>query len=204
MNSEQEPSCRHCSDTGRRPETEPMYAGWSYCLCQAGARLLRRDGFERPSERDDHRQDTAHLTHQELVEAFHRKFNLPVGDIPCIPQEKRIKLRLRLIAEEFFELLGACLIAPTLDDVENRVMRLIDRHDTLVALPEAIDALADLEYVIHGTAVECGVDMAPVFAEVHRANMAKEGGAQRGDGKILKPEGWSPPDIVRCLREQGW
>jgi hypothetical protein len=24
------------------------------------------------------------------------------------------------------------------------------------------------------------------------------------DGKLLKPEGWSPPDISNLLKEQGW
>jgi predicted HAD superfamily Cof-like phosphohydrolase len=36
-----------------------------------------------------------------------------------------------------------------------------------------------------------------VWKEVHRSNMAKlEGGVRkREDGKILKPEGWTPPDV---------
>ncbi len=35
--------------------------------------------------------------------------------------------------------------------------------------------------------------------EVHRSNMAKVGGPIRGDGKRLKPEGWTPPDVAGVL-----
>lgn len=49
-----------------------------------------------------------------------------------------------------------------------------------------------------------GIDLGPVFEEVHRANMAKVGGPTRADGKILKPEGWTPPDVAGVLRRQGW
>jgi predicted HAD superfamily Cof-like phosphohydrolase len=59
--------------------------------------------------------------------------------------------------------------------------------------------MCDVIYVICGTAVEFGIDLAPFFAEVHRTNMAKEGGATRADGKILKPEGWQPPRIAEML-----
>lgn len=52
----------------------------------------------------------------------------------------------------------------------------------------------------------CGVDAMPVFAEVHLANMRKLGPdglpIKREDGKVLKPEGWTPPDIQRVLDEQ--
>jgi predicted HAD superfamily Cof-like phosphohydrolase len=52
----------------------------------------------------------------------------------------------------------------------------------------------------------CGVDTMHVFAEVHLANMRKLGPdglpIKRDDGKVMKPEGWQPPDIQRVLDEQ--
>jgi predicted HAD superfamily Cof-like phosphohydrolase len=68
---------------------------------------------------------------------------------------------------------------------------------------EMIDALADILVVTYGTAVELGVDLEPIFAEVHRSNMSKDGGRDAG-GKILKGPSYSPPDLRRVLREQGW
>lgn len=70
--------------------------------------------------------------------------------------------------------------------------------------PEAIDALADMLYVIIGTFQSFGVDAQTVFNEVHRANMLKLIGPKREDGKQLKPEGWTPPDIAGILRAAGW
>ena len=68
-------------------------------------------------------------------------------------------------------------------------------------LPKLIDALGDLAYVIEGTAACCGVDMRPIAAEIHRANMEK---TWNGEGKPTKGPGWVEPNIVGELREQGW
>lgn len=96
---------------------------------------------------------------------------------------------------------------------------------------EMADGLADLVYVTVFTALLHGVDLRPVWAEVQRANMSKFptcdscdgdgkgpisdakgaclncGGlgreALRNDaGKIIKPNGWQPPDIREILRLQ--
>lgn len=52
----------------------------------------------------------------------------------------------------------------------------------------------------------CNVDTLHVFCEVHLANMRKLGPdglpIKREDGKVMKPEGWKPPDIQRVLDEQ--
>lgn len=71
-------------------------------------------------------------------------------------------------------------------------------------LPKAMDAVADLVYVALGAAVTFGVHLGPIWTEVQRTNMAKEGGAVREDGKILKPPGWQPPDVVGILKAEGW
>jgi predicted HAD superfamily Cof-like phosphohydrolase len=44
-----------------------------------------------------------------------------------------------------------------------------------------------------------------VFEEVHRSNMAKlvDGKPlKRADGKVIKPEGWTPPDIEGVIKKQ--
>ena len=70
-------------------------------------------------------------------------------------------------------------------------------------LVEIADALADLLVVVYGAAVELGIDLEPVFAEVHDSNMSKNGGKDAG-GKILKGAGFRPPDIRGTLRAQGY
>jgi predicted HAD superfamily Cof-like phosphohydrolase len=70
-----------------------------------------------------------------------------------------------------------------------------------VDLPDFVDALGDIDYVIEGTRSVFGVDGAPIAAEIHRANMSKE---PNGWGKPAKPANWTPPDIEWELRRQGW
>ena len=62
--------------------------------------------------------------------------------------------------------------------------------------------MADLLYVTYGTAVSYGIDMEPVFQEVHRSNLSKVGGYKRADGKWVKPPTYSPADIVSILEAQ--
>ena len=120
---------------------------------------------------------------QSDVSEFHAKFNLPVSTIPADIEPERANLRLQLHEEE-------------MDEVKEAVL-----NGDIV---EVADGIAYLIYVLLGTAVEFGIDMNPIWDEVQRTNMAKEGGGVRGDGKILKPEGWEPPRIKEILQSQGW
>lgn len=118
---------------------------------------------------------------QDMVAEFHRKFDIPVGDRPSIPSEATRQLRVRLIHEEFAEL-----------------------QEAMVAqdLPAVAKELADLLYVVYGTAVSYGLDMDPVFREVHRSNLSKVGGYKREDGKWVKPPTYSPADVKPLLARQ--
>jgi predicted HAD superfamily Cof-like phosphohydrolase len=62
--------------------------------------------------------------------------------------------------------------------------------------------MADLLYVTYGTAVSYGIDLEPVFQEVHRSNLSKIGGYKRADGKWVKPPTYSPADIESILEVQ--
>lgn len=131
------------------------------------------------------------------VAAFHRATDTPIAEVPSIPSDERVKLRLDLISEEFFELLDSLGWAQYGADF----MPDPNGHRNIVA---TADALADLVYVIIGTALEFGIPLDEVWAEVQRANLAKIGADgkvhKRADGKVLKPEGWMPPDIAGVLQ----
>ena len=105
----------------------------------------------------------------------------PAQSVPAQISAKDRLRRARLIVSEAAEFLEA---ADTGDFVE------------------MVDALADILVVAYGAAIEMGVDLEPVFAEVHRANMSKDSGKDPG-GKILKSPGLTPPDILGVLRRQG-
>jgi predicted HAD superfamily Cof-like phosphohydrolase len=122
-----------------------------------------------------------------------------------LPNE-RIRLRAKLIAEEFFETMRAMFgrVGAGLEAAEDIVMTGIKLNATCVDMIELADGMADLDYVVEGARIEFGIDGSPIAREVHRSNMAKIGGAVRADGKKLKPAGWTPPDVAGCLRNQGW
>jgi predicted HAD superfamily Cof-like phosphohydrolase len=122
---------------------------------------------------------------QQDVADFHYKTHTPVGVYPKIPSEKIKELRKELIGEEAKEVLEA---------IEN---------DDLVKIA---DGLVDLVYVIVGTAIAYGIDLTPVWAVVHRANMEKvREGIKSESGKVLKPDGWKSPEseIKQILISQG-
>ena len=121
--------------------------------------------------------------HQKNVQDFHEKYGATVADSPVMLSDKAKFLRVRLILSEAAEFADA---AGGSDMVE------------------MCDAIADLLYVTYGTAVEMGVDIEPIFAEVQRSNMTKDGGGKDGGGKVLKGPNFSEPDVEGELRKQGW
>ena len=63
------------------------------------------------------------------------------------------------------------------------------------------DALADLLYVVHGTALVHGIPLDEVFAEVHRSNLTKPvpGEPLEAGAKAPKPPGYRRPDVAGVL-----
>ena len=119
---------------------------------------------------------------QKMVLEFHKEFDIHIAATPSVPDDKTKTLRVRLIQEEFDELKEA-----------------FEKND----LPHIAKELADLLYVVYGTAISYGIDMEPVFQEVQRSNMSKVGGYKRKDGKWVKPATYSPANIEPILALQG-
>lgn len=76
---------------------------------------------------------------------------------------------------------------------------------------EQFDALEDIKYYIDDCLAKHGVDGDALFDVVHAANMAKLVDGQvlldtdrtsPRFGKVLKPEGWTAPDIESEIRRQ--
>jgi len=118
---------------------------------------------------------------QKMVQEFHEQFDIHISATPSAPNTTTQTLRFRLIQEEFEELQEA-----------------MQEKD----LPAIAKELADLLYVVYGTAVSLGIDMEPVFKEVHRSNMSKVGGYKREDGKWIKPSTYSPASLDKILEAQ--
>jgi predicted HAD superfamily Cof-like phosphohydrolase len=146
------------------------------------------------------------MTIRSQVQAFHAAIGQTDPTTPQVPSADRVRLRARLITEEYFETMRAlfgdaygALMMP-----EYEITKAIDTVRPEVDLVEFADGCADLAYVVEGSMLEFGINSEPIAAEVHRTNMAKVGGGKRADGKVVKPDGWQPPRVDIELLKQGW
>lgn len=148
------------------------------------------------------------------VHEFMKTFGQPVRYVPTsnVSDAERL-LRVRLVVEEAMEFAAAMGVKVTgiADDLHGHNVHSVqvELNGDPLDVVEAADALCDLRYVGDGSAWTMGIPLEDVFVEVHRSNMAKvnpETGKPdvTDDGKVLKPEGWQPPDIRIVLQEAGW
>ena len=115
---------------------------------------------------------------------FNQAFEIPLLETPGLGSDELIELRIKLLEEEVQEYAEAA------------------RTGDLV---EVLDALADIGYILAGTIINHGMQgiYDDAFNEVHRSNMAKlvDGKViRREDGKVLKPDGWQPPQLAQFLQ----
>ena len=123
----------------------------------------------------------------DMVRQFHEVFGHPVAGVPGLIPDERAWLRYDLIAEELSELFDAILAGD------------------MVAIA---DALGDLEYVVHGAAIEWGIPLEDVVREVHRSNLTKLGAdgkpIYKDSGKVAKGPNFEEPDLEGVLINAGW
>ena len=105
--------------------------------------------------------------------------------VESLPEGNPRSLRISMLVEEFQEYLAA------------------EKDDDRV---EVADALGDIKVILQGTGLAYGFDMDAIDSEIHASNMSKmvDGKVvKRADGKVMKPEGYFPPnlsDILGCDR----
>lgn len=108
------------------------------------------------------------------------KFMVACDQTVCEINGPQFGLYKKLIAEEFQEL----------QDAKNQ--------------EEQLDALVDILVVTIGAINSMGADGEGAWNEVMRTNFAKIDEAtgkvrKREDGKVLKPDGWHPPNLLPFL-----
>jgi len=112
-------------------------------------------------------------------ETFMRACDQTVGEINA----RQFTLYLKLITEEYFEL-----------------------QESKTQLDQ-LDALIDILVVTIGAIHSMGADAEGAWREVMRSNLSKidsNSGKvnKREDGKVLKPDGWIPPDLKPYLERK--
>lgn len=129
-----------------------------------------------------------------VVRDFHAAFGGPMPvNPPLRPDPDLIRLRMRLLREEFEETMAE-LHALIYENDPERVVSL---------MRNLLKELSDLRYVTEGCAVALGLPIDAAFREVHRSNMSKLGAdglpIVREDGKVLKGPGYSPADMAQFV-----
>ncbi|WP_420628142.1 hypothetical protein [Candidatus Leptofilum sp.] len=134
------------------------------------------------------------LTNAQKIVEFHNAVGAPVPEKPRVPPLDILKLRQKLLQEEFDEASEAL----------ERLTAVLQSNNPAqpTDVTDWVHELADLLYVTYGAILACGINPDPIFAEVHRANLSKAGGPRRADGKILKPPGWQPADVHGVIENQ--
>lgn len=130
------------------------------------------------------------------VELFHKKFGINYEGKPRILEPETLLFRLKFMREEMQEFEDAMIAG------QNEIARPHPDHAEITYfLDKALDGLVDMSYVVYGTAHLAGLDMREGHRRVHEANMRKvraedhpRTGESRFKLKIVKPEGWQPPD----------
>jgi predicted HAD superfamily Cof-like phosphohydrolase len=119
------------------------------------------------------------MKRKEITE-FNEAFGYPAPIKPTTSANH--SLRAKLIIEELEEYRDAC------------------KSKNIV---EIADAIGDMLYLVLGAAVEHGIEIEPVFNEIHLSNMSKLGEdgkpIYREDGKVLKGSNYFKPNISKTL-----
>ena len=123
----------------------------------------------------------------DMVKEFHNKFGIKQAALNDVLTQD---LRLNLIREE-------------LNEVEDELCP-YDESTGTITFPDIVKSrlakeLADLLYVVYGTAVTFDIPIDKVFHLVHKSNMSKLGSdgkpVYRKDGKVTKGSNYQPPDL---------
>ena len=142
-------------------------------------------------------------TNFELVKEFHKAFNkVPDPEVPTEQSDKIRMLRHKLIEEEFNEVTQELQMG-IWDDFEYVDVKNHPKYDKGFNINKLAKELADLLYVILGTAAAYGIPIDDVYRKVHENNMSKlqpDGTVKyREDGKVLKPDNYVPLDVSKLL-----
>jgi len=94
------------------------------------------------------------------------------------------------------------LYVTLIEEEANELADAITAHDQV----ETVDALIDILVVTIGALHSMGADAEGAWKEVMKTNFAKidrDTGKvrKREDGKVLKPQGWTPPDLKPYIRK---
>jgi len=161
---------------------------------------------------------TPHARTSDQIRAFHKMFDIPIakGSVESMSPEDMYR-RLHMLIEEVLELVFHCgfdlYVQP--DENENNGHRAVLEHipESKQNRVEMLDALGDVNVLIHGFAIELGDNLDDATTEIHASNLTKMGedglpivngvnvleDSQYPVGKILKGPNYVKPNLKQML-----
>lgn len=125
---------------------------------------------------------------QELVREWNQRVGHPAPEHPAVPSDREAMLCMNLLIEEGVQ------------EFANAVRK--------GDLTEIADSLGDQLWIVLRTAVVCGIDIEPVFAEIANSNYSKfdiDGNPVPHptiEGKIGKSDLYEEPDLKPIILKQ--
>ena len=124
------------------------------------------------------------MSNFEKVGKFMKTFGQEVNNKAEFPEEKIVKLRYDLIAEE----------------LEEFKLAIKEKN-----IKEVADALTDILYVTYGAGHAFGIDLDKCFQEVQNSNMSKLGADGKPIynefGKVMKGPKYFKPNLEKLINE---
>ena len=160
-------------------------------------------------------------TDSEHVREFTGEAGQPIPEKPSAMTQTETKFISKMILDEVMELMAThwgpeeskSILTSFINDSEDLPKETFEdtdestqEYELLQAAAQA-DALVDIYYYSQNAACKKGMNLSSVFTMVHAANMAKRDATtgkfiKREDGKIIKPEGWQPPNVEAEIARQ--
>lgn len=111
--------------------------------------------------------------------------------------------------EKFMHACGQTSVGENVEQYKlyyNLIKEEVKELDESTTMEDDLDALIDILVVTIGAIHSMGADAEGAWKEVMRTNFAKidkETGKvrKREDGKVLKPVGWTPPDLKPYIKK---
>lgn len=150
------------------------------------------------------------MSDAELVKQFTEETGNIIPSVPSLMTKDETYFLIKMMLDEIMEL-AATVSDP--DDAKKAMIEMIKHSKDIPKetgvetelIASQADALIDCYYYSLNAAAKKGVNLSKVFKVVHQANMNKKIKGKfikREDGKIMKPDGWTPPNITAEIVDQ--
>lgn len=162
---------------------------------------------------------TLGLAREERVREFTAGAGQPTPSHPVPMSKEQVFFLAKMMLDEIMEFTATVagpeeskkalsgFIADSKDIPQEKYEHLSAEEAHVQQVADQSDALVDSYYYSLNSACKHGMNLSALFDVVHAANMAKRDPVtgeflKRADGKIIKPEGWMPPDVEGEIARQ--